>query len=147
MAVEAALHRFDAQAAVGRTTPVATALAVDGIDELFTVLLPLRGTAGLGGGGQTVHLHATDPGIDDVGGGEWLVTLGPEGLDVERTHAKGDVAVRATASDLLLLLWNRRSLDDTDDTGPDGGSDGGAARFGVFGDRAVLDRWRAEITL
>jgi hypothetical protein len=134
MAVEAALHRFDAQAAVGRTTPVATALAVDGIDELFTVLLPLRGTAGLGGGGQTVHLHATDPGIDDVGGGEWLVTLGPEGLDVERTHAKGDVAVRATASDLLLLLWN-------------GGSDGGAARFGVFGDRAVLDRWRAEITL
>lgn len=148
MAIESALHRFDAQAAVGGTTPVATALAVEGIDELFTVLLPWRGTAGLGGGGETVHLHATDPGIDDVGGGEWLVTVGPEGLDVERTHAKGDVAVRATASDLLLLLWNRRSLDDTADTGrggPEGGGSEGGARFVVFGDRALLERWRTEI--
>ena len=140
MAVEAALHRFDAEAAVGHTTPVGTALAVDGIDELFTVLLPWRGTAGLGDGGATVHLHATDPGIDDVGGGEWLITLGHERLEVERSHAKGDVAVRATASDLLLLLWNRRSLDDTDD--PDG-----TPRFGVFGDRSLLERWRGQITL
>jgi uncharacterized protein (TIGR03083 family) len=148
MAIEAALHRFDAQAAVGRATPVATALAVDGIDELFAVLLPWRGTAGLGDGGETVHLHATDPGIDDVGGGEWLVTLGHEGLEVERSHAKGDVAVRATASDLLLLLWNRRSLDDTEDadsTADAGGTDG-TPRFGVFGDRSLLDRWQAQIT-
>jgi len=139
MAVEVALHRFDAEAAVGRTTPVATALAVDGVDELFTVLLPWRGTAGLGDGGETVHLHATDPGVDDVGGGEWLITLGHERLEVERSHAKGDVAVRATASDLLLLLWNRRNLDDIED--PDS-----TPRFGVFGDRSLLERWRAQIT-
>jgi hypothetical protein len=28
-------------------------------------------------------------------------------LTVRREHARGDVAVRASASDLLLLLWRR----------------------------------------
>jgi predicted lipid carrier protein YhbT len=63
--------------------------------------------------------------------GEWLVTLGPTGVTVEHAHAKGDVAVRGTASDLLLLLWNRA----------------GADRFQVFGDTSLLDRWRASVTV
>jgi uncharacterized protein (TIGR03083 family) len=129
MAVEAAVHRFDAQTATDHTTPLGTALAVDGIDELLTVLLPWRGTGDLGGTGETIHLHATDPELADAGAGEWLITLGAEGLAVERAHAKGDIAVRGTASDLLLLLWNR--------VGPD--------RFEIFGDRFVMDRWRGAV--
>ncbi len=131
MAVEAAVHRVDAQSAVGEPTPVDLALAVDAVDELLTVLVPWRGTGDLGRTGQTIHLHATDPDIAEVGGGEWLVTLGADGLGVERAHAKGDVAVRGAASDLLLMLWNRVGTD----------------RVDVFGDGSLLDRWRAAITL
>ena len=129
MAVETAIHRIDAQAAAGATTPVGTALALDGIDELFDVLLPQRGTGDLDRRGETIHLHATDPDLGD--GGEWLVTLGADALTVEHAHAKGDVAVRGTASDLILLLTNRVGLD----------------RFQVFGDDSLLHRWRAAVTL
>lgn len=128
MAIETAVHRCDAEGAVGEMTTVDTALALDGIDEMFTVVLPWRGTGELGGRGETIHLHATDPDIDDLGG-EWLVTLSEGGLQVEHAHAKGDVAVRGTASDLLLLLYNRVGVD----------------RCEVFGDTELLDRWRENV--
>jgi uncharacterized protein (TIGR03083 family) len=131
MAVETAVHRVDAQAAVGRTTPIDTGLALDAIDEMFEVLLPLRGTGDLDRTGETIHLHATDPDLDPVAGGEWLVTLGADALSVEHAHAKGDLAVRGTASDLLLLLWNRVGTD----------------RVQVFGDESLLHRWRMAVTL
>ena len=46
--------------------------------------------------GATIHLHCTD--VD----GEWLLTGTAEGARVTREHAKGDVAARGSASDLLL---------------------------------------------
>ena len=49
------------------------------------------------------------------------MTLGPDGISFEHGHAKGDVALRGTASDLLLWAWNRVPVDD---------------RFEVFGDAA-----------
>jgi predicted lipid carrier protein YhbT len=130
MAIETAVHRWDAQVAAGEGRPVGTDLALDAVDELFEVILPWRGTAELGSEneGKTMHLHATDVG-DEPGEGEWLITLAGERLTVEHRHAKGDVAVRGTASDLLLLLWNRVSAD----------------RFEVFGDAGVLERWRAAV--
>ena len=106
MALETAVHRVDAQLAGGAATPVATSLALAGVAELLDVLLPLRGTGELERHGETLHLHATDPDLAQ-GSGEWLVTLGEARLEVERAHAKGDVAVRGSASDLFLLLWNR----------------------------------------
>lgn len=130
MAIETALHRWDAQVARGDGTPVGVPLALDAIDELFEVILPWRGTADFAPEGTTVHLHATDTG-GDGDSGEWLVTFGSDGMAVEHAHAKGDLAVRGTASDLLLLLWNR--------IGPE--------RCEVFGDAGLLERWRAEVTL
>jgi uncharacterized protein (TIGR03083 family) len=137
MAIETAVHRCDAQVATEALTPVDTALAADGIDELLTVLLPWRGTGDLGGAGETIHLHATDPdfgtdaGGTGTGGGEWLVTLTAGVPEVEHAHAKGDVAVRGTASDLLLLLYSR--------VGPE--------RCEVFGDAALLERWRDAVDI
>lgn len=131
MAIEAALHRYDAQLAAGVPTPVDTSLAIDAIDELFAVVLPMRGTGGLDGDGRTIHLHATDPDLGEHDGGEWLVTLAAGGPEVTHVHAKGDVAVRGTASDLLLLLWNRVDPD----------------RFEVFGDADLLTRWRESVTV
>jgi uncharacterized protein (TIGR03083 family) len=132
IAIETAVHRWDAQVAAGDGRPLGTDLALDGVDELFEVILPMRGIADLGSEneGKTMHLHATDVG-DEPGEGEWLVTLERQRLTVDHMHAKGDVAVRGTASDLLLLLWNRVSAD----------------RLEVFGDAGLLDWWRAAVTV
>lgn len=106
MAHEAVIHRVDAETAAGIAGLVRPELAVDGVDEVLDLFLAPRVVAAvLAEPAATVHLHATDlP-------GEWLVRLGPDGLRVERGHAKGDAAVRGTASELLLWLWGRRPLD------------------------------------
>jgi uncharacterized protein (TIGR03083 family) len=118
---ETAVHAWDATAAVGMAVAVPAAVAVDGIDEHLDVFVPrFFDTAAFGGTGETMHLHATD--ID----GEWVVRLDPEAVDVTREHAKGDVAARGTASDLLLVVWNRVGIDALE----------------VFGDVSVLERFR-----
>jgi hypothetical protein len=53
----------------------------------------------------SVHLHCTDT------AGEWFIH--PDGR-VEPIHAKGDVAIRGTASDILLALYTRVPLDHLD---------------------------------
>src|SRR5207342_3544606 len=99
------VHAWDATAAVGPAEPIDAALAVDGVDEYLDVFMPTRfGHAD--GPLLTAHLHATDA------DGEWVVHMGEGRWEVERAHAKGDVAIRATASDLLLLLWGRRAAGD-----------------------------------
>jgi uncharacterized protein (TIGR03083 family) len=114
---ETAVHRWDAEmAAYGEGAPIDAALAVDGVGEVLEFFVPLMGKPG---NGETFHFHRTD------GSGEWLVTARPEGPAVERTHAKGDLAVRGGASDLLLFLWDRIPAD----------------RLEVFGDPALVSRW------
>jgi uncharacterized protein (TIGR03083 family) len=119
---EAAVHRWDVESAVAAAapTPLDPDVAVDGVDELFEVFAPMLDAATWTDAlpaGASVHLHATDA------PGEWYVVAGAEGLGVTHEHAKGDVAVRGPASDLLLLLWGRRSPADVE----------------VFGDRDLLD--------
>jgi uncharacterized protein (TIGR03083 family) len=119
---ETVVHRVDAELAAGSPTPVPDRLAADGIDE-FLELLPHRfGVPPITGHGETVHLHCTDR------DGEWLARLTDHGLEVERTHAKGDVAARGDASDLFLVVMRRVAPDQVE----------------VLGDRAVLDRFLAE---
>lgn len=124
-AVETALHRMDAQSAVGAVQPIATELALAGVDEMLDVYLLPR-TGELGG---SVHFHATDSRH-----GEWIVQDDPDGsgLLIGHGHEKGDVALRATASDLLLWLWGR---------------DVPADRLEVFGDAAILERWKANLSI
>jgi uncharacterized protein (TIGR03083 family) len=104
---EAAVHLADAELAVGRDVDLAPDLAADGVDEWLGLIA--AGTAGpardLRGDGQSLHFHATDPGLS--GTGEWLVTRTPSGITVQRGHGKADVAVRGPAADLLLVLTRR----------------------------------------
>jgi predicted lipid carrier protein YhbT len=72
-------------------------------------------------GDGTVHLHCTD--VD----GEWLFTRRDGEITVTAEHAKGDVAARGRASDLLLFLWGRVP----------------ATELEVFGDAALLERFSA----
>jgi uncharacterized protein (TIGR03083 family) len=99
MAQETAMHRWDAQSAVGKAEPIEPDLARDGVDELLDVFMPVEETR-LTGHGETIHFHQTD------GDGEWIVTLGDR-ITVSRGHAKADSAVRGTGSDLLLMMWRR----------------------------------------
>lgn len=117
---ETAVHRWDAQTALGSVEPIAHELAVDGIDEFFGLLPFWRRESGVRGAGESIHLHCTD------GEGEWLVRLAADAVIVTREHAKGDVAARGTASDLLLLLYGRL----------------GPSALEVFGDSTLLDRWQ-----
>lgn len=113
LALETAVHRVDAQLAHTTPDPVDPALAVDGIDELVDVFLPHAGARGITGTGETLHLHATDEVVasGEVPGGEWMFTFHDAGVDVERTHGKGDMAVRGQAGQLLLFAWNRRPVE------------------------------------
>ena len=122
MAQETAVHRWDAQLAHGQTEPIASELARDGIDEVFDVMVPMRrqwAESPRTGAGESYHFHRTD------GPGEWLVRFEPDRVVVTREHARGDVAVRGSASDLLLFLWHRIPAD----------------RLEVFGDAALLARF------
>lgn len=101
MAQEAAVHRWDAEAAAGDPGPIDPELAADGIDEMLNVMI-LADEVPYDGKSGTLHLHRTD------GDGEWLVTLEAGTVPATRSgHEKGDAAVRGTASDLLLLVWRR----------------------------------------
>ncbi len=122
MAHETAVHRWDAQSAQGVQDAFRTDVAVDGIDERLENLTPSTkfdpaGAAALCGAGETVHFHTIDA------EGEWFLRFEPDGVVVSREHAKGDVAVRGPASDLLLYLNGRRALEGMD----------------VFGDVGVLE--------
>lgn len=130
---ETLVHAWDAQAAAGIPDPLDPALARDGIDEVIDVFLPTAFDLDAFGADATLHLHTTDPTSASEGtgrggsGGEWLITVGAAGVGSERRHAKGDVALRAPASELLLWLWGRRPT----------------AALDVVGDATVAERFGA----
>jgi uncharacterized protein (TIGR03083 family) len=121
---ELAVHRYDMQLAAGTPEPIERALAVDGIDEFFDLIPAWNGAGRVRGNGETLHFHCTD------GEGEWLARLDPDGLVVTREHAKGDVAARGTASDLMLYLYGRVAPSELE----------------VFGDAGLLTRWRELVS-
>jgi uncharacterized protein (TIGR03083 family) len=116
---EVSVHRWDGEmSARSAATPLDADLAGDGLDEAMTVFVPRRRRRSkVEGTGETLHLHRTD------GPGEWLLTFTPDAMTITAEHAKGDVAVRGTGSDLLLWIWGRPVPD-----------------IEVFGDAALLDR-------
>jgi hypothetical protein len=110
LAVEVAIHRWDAQDAVaaggGRSPdPLDGDVAAAGIEDFMIEFLPgmlaQQATEEFGG---TLHLHATD------GPAEWWIDL-QAATPAVPGHVKADTALRGTRSDLLLWLTNRRSAD------------------------------------
>ena len=107
MAHETAVHVADAELATGQPVSIPADLAADGIDE-WLMLLAQDDSAGatpFTGAGQSLHLHATDDGLD--GAGEWLVRAASPRITVEPGHAHADVALRGPAASLLLVLLRR----------------------------------------
>lgn len=131
MAHETGIHSADAVLAAGRGYDSPADLAADGISEFlgFRALVPGDVAQPLPAEGQTLHLHATDPGLDG-GLGEWLVTRTADGLSVRAGHAKADVAVRGPAATLHLVIMRRLPV-----TSPG---------VEVLGDAALFDYWLAH---
>jgi uncharacterized protein (TIGR03083 family) len=129
---EAAVHLADAQLAAGRDVDLPADVAADGVDERLALIA--AGTEGstdpagaqeLRGDGQSLHFHATDPGLSETG--EWLVTRTPSGVTIQHGHGKADVAVRGPAASLLLVLTRRLLPSDP--------------AIEVLGEQALLNHW------
>ncbi|WP_249999469.1 maleylpyruvate isomerase family mycothiol-dependent enzyme [Actinoplanes sp. M2I2] len=112
MAHEISVHRWDAESAARRATPIEAKLAADGVNEVLDTWLPAgrrKGPTDLHG---VAHLVATDASY------EWFVRLRGAGvalldtgtiLDTDDHHARGQAT--GTASDLLLVLMGRIPAD------------------------------------
>jgi uncharacterized protein (TIGR03083 family) len=120
---ETAIHRADAQGAGGAVTPFAQELAADGVEELLLGFASRRNGRLRADPPRTLGLHATDAGAD------WLVRVEPDRIEVSREPGEADWSVTGPASDLYLLLWNRR----------------GTEGLRVQGDPALLELWRASV--
>jgi uncharacterized protein (TIGR03083 family) len=114
VANELAVHRVDAELARGTAAPIAADLAADGIEEIFVLMQHPDSAELLSPTRHTLHLHGTD-----FEPSEWLVDFGPEGMTVTREHAKGDLALKGTVSDLEMLLYQRPTVGDVERFGDD----------------------------
>jgi uncharacterized protein (TIGR03083 family) len=99
-ASEIAIHRFDAEQARDITTDYEPAFASDMLDELLSGFTPRTRKLDVDRP-MTMHVHAAD--TDD----HWRVTFGPDRVSTSRHDDDADLVVRARATDLYLLFWNR----------------------------------------
>jgi uncharacterized protein (TIGR03083 family) len=122
---EVTVHKADAALSVGEAIDLPPELAADGVSERIELMANQKTPQPALDRGQTMHLHATDDGLGPTG--EWTVVHDEDGVWWSHEHAKGDVALRGSATDLLLAITRRRT----------------AAELGIeiFGDTAVWDRW------
>ncbi|MGB9306220.1 MAG: maleylpyruvate isomerase family mycothiol-dependent enzyme [Mycobacterium sp.] len=125
---EVAVHRADAAIALGTDFALAPDIAADAISEWLE-----RVAIQAGGDGaalpleddDTLHLHATDPGLGEAG--EWTIRVADGGITWSHEHGKGTVALRGGATELLLAMVRRVSVADTG--------------IEIFGDDTVWQKW------
>jgi uncharacterized protein (TIGR03083 family) len=114
LALETAVHRWDAQMSIARAEPIEDRLAADGVSEVLDTWLPAGGSRRKGPMDKigVVHLLATDT------GDEWFLRLRGPGVALLDTDTILDsegpdtrVSASGTASDLLLALYGRVGFD------------------------------------
>jgi uncharacterized protein (TIGR03083 family) len=113
-AIEAAVHRWDAQNAHHAVTPIERRLAEDGIDQHFEVQVPFARSLGASrkGNGETYMLTQSD------GERSWLVQFADADLRLLEAHdGTPDVTVSGSAEEFFLWLWGRIPPDRLASTG------------------------------
>lgn len=132
---ETVVHRADAALTLGAEFTIAPDIAADAVDEWMELgSMPFHFEVHpwmreLLGPDRTLHFHATDtpPEIS----AEWVVDLTGDAITWRAGHEKATVAVRGPLTDLLLLIYRRRSVDETG--------------VEVFGDAGLLDFWLERV--
>jgi uncharacterized protein (TIGR03083 family) len=128
-AYETLVHRTDATLAAGTEFAVDKDVAVGAIDEWMELdALPKHfeyhpEKRDLLGPGRTLAFEAADA--------AWFVDLTGDVITSRRAKEKAAVTVRASLTDLLLVLYRRRSVD------------GGGVK--ITGDRELLDFWLGHV--
>ena len=120
MGQETVVHRFDAELAAGKPSPIEPTFAVDGIDEylgLVASFIPREPIEGLSG---SLGFEASDVGVS------WQVELEPDRLE-RLSSSRVDATVRGPAFDLYRWILHRDAAD--------------ALEIGIDGDREVAMRW------
>jgi uncharacterized protein (TIGR03083 family) len=131
---ETLIHRADATLALGGEFTAGPDVALDAIDEWMELgSLPIHfeihpWVRELLGPGRTLQLSATDPGLETA---DWLVDLTGDVIAWRRGREHAAVTVRGSLTDLLLLIYRRRSR-----------SGGGIE---VVGDAHFLDFWLERV--
>lgn len=124
MAHETTVHRWDVQAAHGVARSITPpAIASDGIDEYLTNGLTEWPPGNQAYPNASFHVHCTDT------EGEWLIVAKGDSVQLSREHAKADLAVTGTASEILLWLWERIDPE----------------RLAVHGDEGLLESLRGMV--
>jgi uncharacterized protein (TIGR03083 family) len=103
-AQEVAVHRWDAEGVSGSSVPLAPALAADGVPEFVEIMI--------GADARSLTGTVTLTGIDT--GNTWPVGGAPSGGGPPRGRT---AELRATASDLVLMLYRRLPVPDEDVAG------------------------------
>jgi uncharacterized protein (TIGR03083 family) len=102
---ETAIHRVDAESAAGNVTGFPSSFAADGIDELLLRFVGRPGRTLPVEASRSMIMRSTDvPRI-------WHVTFTSTGFQIQTdpVDAEAELVVTASASDLYVLLWNRRA--------------------------------------
>jgi uncharacterized protein (TIGR03083 family) len=109
-AIEAAVHRWDAENAVAAAQPLDAALAADAIGQTFEVMAPMRRSVGKAppGHGERFLFQRTD------GPGTWAVQFDGDAVLPGTPDGHYDIQISGTASDLALFLWQRPVADKLD---------------------------------
>lgn len=116
---ETAVHRVDAESALGEPGPVPARAAADGIDELLCAFHGRRGSRMRTDVPKVLRVRTTDTG--DV----WTVRLSAEPPRTDRaSEGSADCELSGPAGRLHLVLWNRLPVTDVSLDG-----DGGLARL------------------
>jgi uncharacterized protein (TIGR03083 family) len=124
---ETAVHRVDAELAAGQPPgAIGTSFAVDGIDELLLGFLARR---------RSRRLPELEPGVirfeaSDTGD-SWTVQISPDRMETTKGPStnESELSVTGPASELYLLLWNRRR----------------SASVEVDGRQDLLDQWPQRV--
>lgn len=99
---ETAIHRVDAERAAGTSPSFQPPFAADGVDELLSCFITRPGGRLRADPPRTLRV------VTDDTDGDWLVRIGPDGVEtVAGVDDGADCEVRGRASDLYLALWNR----------------------------------------
>lgn len=102
-AIEAAVHRWDAQKAAGDAATIDSSLATDAVRQAFEVMVPLRRaeTKAPPGDGEHYRFRRTD------GPQSWTVRFRGDAVLVGPADGSCDIEIAGRASDLALFLWKR----------------------------------------
>jgi uncharacterized protein (TIGR03083 family) len=123
MALEALVHRADADMARGLDFSVAPEVAADGVDEYLDVFVAASRRANHSPAGPTISFECTDR------SDRWCLDLSEQGSRLlSREALPASVGVRGSSRDLLLALWGRAPFSD-------------ASGLEASGNVAELDRW------